>query len=973
MPADNLDRLRAELDSLSHERVVMDVLTRDLIRDSKLAPTSRRQPSEAPKSKVSDLIDPIVVPEYDGEHLTSAARLLERNMSDMLIGREKRKDALNRGLSVRNASLGFVVPGAKAGIPEELAGIITQPSAIPSRRARRSHKNVGNDVIYSLLSEEIQHRNTVLKNELASVQTKLNDLSKKRNIRSRNWSKEQLGGLMDVVISKYISKIEKQPQPVTASTSNRLTERPNIREVEVNTKTPEPYFPVNHREEATPISSDIPPAVLSGYRVMVARKGAFQPANEYIIPTESEPQAPEEEQISESADDVSEAALLGAQLAGVDGEFVLEGRSDGVRWVQYSDKFARPAEIGVLIDSVSERDPAVVVINSERLLIGDEEHRPRRELKQHSAKPLQRETAVTISMENEEGNVVEESAANKLFPRIPWPILSNVQPLKKAEEDSQISPKAAEVMAAEEEVVSAPQPIEPINETLPVSQSDRVSQVLELLQAIVASNESTLKSNHELILHWVTENSSQTKTEPPDVIQPSLLQFYSPLTRVGIRVFIEEFGRRSPFPNQESCSRRLQRGVVFNAVVSDKEFSKILRTDSRYENLDPSSVYEMINDAGAADAYINLSDLVNILENLSEDKALVKMQGGNVIEVANQPTAAEIASLLANAVSDIAAAISSTKPAEPAPPNLNFIEALVKNGVNDGILKALELARQQQLSPKEMMPSPQELESADDQSFITYRGSFDESDTLSSVGDVETTTRPRHGLLHSRRIGLGRDGADVVSRDRLESEVAVQHLRDRQNSESSPISSSSSSLPNPKSKHSKKVHEGRTSSSSSEVSSDRIKKEFPTSSKRQSKAQWDMNGRKLRPSSLVPPLLTSKKAGCEFTRAAQDLTEDSTISEDRGGSSFSSANESRAALRYRSYTDADEDSFDQILSMGSEASQIGTMLKEAPRERSGALNEERTSVSSESSSSDGSSVQRKVVAALKLSKHVRLR
>ena len=974
MPVENLDRLRAELDSLSHERVVMDVLTRDMIRDSKLGQSSRKSSTEVAKTKYSELVEPIAVPEYDGEHITSAARLLERNMSDLLIGKKQVRNPSDRALSVRNTALGFVVPGARAGIPEEVAAMVTRPSSTPFKRSGRYRKNIGNDAIYGLLSEELQHRNTALRSELGSMRAKLDELSKKRHPRSRNWSKGQLGGLIDAVISKYVSQTEKQPQSTLGSNSERLR-FPTFREVGVGAKLEEHHEPHGQRfDEPRPKIQEIPSEFLEGYKVLVARKDAFQPAvdkqaqdlndstlTDAVITTESQ------------EDDLSEDALLGAQLAGVDGDFVLEGRKDGVRWVQCSGRFHRPSEVGVQVHDPKSEDANVVVIHGQKLIIPEEDALPERRLIQHSARQPQASAAtytrIEVKPHVEEVNV---STVDKLFPRMPWPILSSVQPLRKLQEDSQPEPTAlneSEVLKEEESVRSGSQSENTTSVDNQDDHNERIKQMLELVQALIMSNQNSANSNHEVVMHLLKKN--ENSSGPVDELPKSLLQFYTPLTRVGIRVFLEEFNAQTLYTGHESSSRRLKKSLLFRALHNDKEFSEILSTDSHYEGLTSDFLYDKLSDTEASKEYIAIHELVTLLENASLGIAQADIRPSDAGDVVPQQTSpAEIVSALANAISGVADAISAQRVVEPTPIDPAFIESLVKNGITEGLATALTLTQRQQ-APVNIQHPRQDLEISEDESFITYQGSLSNS-TLSSGGDIEPADRPRHRLLHSNGLGLGRSYGEKLTSDKFESEILIQRLRDDQHSETTISSSRSASSLNRKSKYSRKNRE-QPISPISDDSSPLSNAENVVSKKKLTYARWDMNGRKICPTPLVRRPLISRKAGCHFTRAAQDLNDESSSSADGSIASSSKTVGSRAAIRYRDMEVVSECIFESKSqsSRSVSSSQIDLSTRSSPKNSNVSTND--VPFESDQSSSDSSSVVRKVATALKLSKHVRLR
>lgn len=178
MNTDNMERLKAELDSIAHERVVVDVLTRDMLRDSKIGDGAKRA-KVASARKIKELYEPIVVPEYTSSGVSHANNLVGRNMEDLLFNRNARSSKGPESLVARNTALGQVVPSARAGIPEEILSLQTTPSAKPPRR-KSSRRNIGNDAVYGLLSEELSHRNATLKRELNNVKAKIDELGNKR-------------------------------------------------------------------------------------------------------------------------------------------------------------------------------------------------------------------------------------------------------------------------------------------------------------------------------------------------------------------------------------------------------------------------------------------------------------------------------------------------------------------------------------------------------------------------------------------------------------------------------------------------------------------------------------------------------------------------------------------------------------------------------------------------------------------------
>jgi hypothetical protein len=135
----NLDRLRAELDSMAHERVVMDVLTRDMLREHKLrdvgkstkSPTinqSGRLAGSKYKAALNDMRDFITIPEYSSSSTVKANKVVEKNMHSLVRPKGSYDD-----LAVRNSSLGVVVPSARRGLPEEVQAMKITPTSLPPR------------------------------------------------------------------------------------------------------------------------------------------------------------------------------------------------------------------------------------------------------------------------------------------------------------------------------------------------------------------------------------------------------------------------------------------------------------------------------------------------------------------------------------------------------------------------------------------------------------------------------------------------------------------------------------------------------------------------------------------------------------------------------------------------------------------------------------------------------------------------
>lgn len=185
----NLDRLRAELDSMAHERVVMEVLTKDLFRDHRLGAASRARSVRNTPSQSSDIAREFIkVPEYTGSATHNANRVVERNMQSLLKPSGRAADVF-----VRNSSLGVLVPSARPGVSEEVRALRTTPSALPARPKTKRYTNafiqqclsvtvvrVRGDAVYGLLSEELSHRNASIKKELSTVKAQLHDLTNKR-------------------------------------------------------------------------------------------------------------------------------------------------------------------------------------------------------------------------------------------------------------------------------------------------------------------------------------------------------------------------------------------------------------------------------------------------------------------------------------------------------------------------------------------------------------------------------------------------------------------------------------------------------------------------------------------------------------------------------------------------------------------------------------------------------------------------
>ena len=91
---DNLDRLKAELDSIAHERVVIDVLTRDLLLENKKKPEVRQSLHDraaARASKVKLPEEPIIIPAYPSKtcsknNATVAERAVVHQSRSTLMG-----------------------------------------------------------------------------------------------------------------------------------------------------------------------------------------------------------------------------------------------------------------------------------------------------------------------------------------------------------------------------------------------------------------------------------------------------------------------------------------------------------------------------------------------------------------------------------------------------------------------------------------------------------------------------------------------------------------------------------------------------------------------------------------------------------------------------------------------------------------------------------------------------------------------
>ena len=125
-----LDRLRAELQSIAHERVVVDVLTRQSIKQAKskkLIHTARsKEKSEVP-------YEPIVIPSFAAYSLQQSGAAAPNTVNS--------KNVKANGppqLSARSVTAGsLMVPSMRQGVlPPEVANIKTTPTDSSSRKKR---------------------------------------------------------------------------------------------------------------------------------------------------------------------------------------------------------------------------------------------------------------------------------------------------------------------------------------------------------------------------------------------------------------------------------------------------------------------------------------------------------------------------------------------------------------------------------------------------------------------------------------------------------------------------------------------------------------------------------------------------------------------------------------------------------------------------------------------------------------------
>lgn len=125
-----LDRLRAELQSIAHERVVVDVLTRQSIKQAR---NKKVVPSAQNKEIIEVPYEPIVIPSFAAYSMQQSG---SANPKATLSRNAKVKGPPR--LSVRSVTAGsLMVPSMRQGVlPPEVANLKTTPTDSTTRKKR---------------------------------------------------------------------------------------------------------------------------------------------------------------------------------------------------------------------------------------------------------------------------------------------------------------------------------------------------------------------------------------------------------------------------------------------------------------------------------------------------------------------------------------------------------------------------------------------------------------------------------------------------------------------------------------------------------------------------------------------------------------------------------------------------------------------------------------------------------------------
>jgi hypothetical protein len=127
-----LDRLRSELQSITHERVIVDVLTRQSIKQAKKkkVAVSSRNKEKGKEIPYEPIIVPLFNPQHSGQGPTPSNPTLKNPKNSASSGSPR--------VSVRAPGPGsLMVPSMRQGVlPPEVANLKTVPVEASSRKAR---------------------------------------------------------------------------------------------------------------------------------------------------------------------------------------------------------------------------------------------------------------------------------------------------------------------------------------------------------------------------------------------------------------------------------------------------------------------------------------------------------------------------------------------------------------------------------------------------------------------------------------------------------------------------------------------------------------------------------------------------------------------------------------------------------------------------------------------------------------------
>jgi hypothetical protein len=931
MPADNLERLKAELDSIAHERVVVDVLTRDILRDNKLGENSRKMKASAMKSKAKTLMDPIFIPEYMSEQVLNANHIVKNNMKELM--QQKSRGDLKGGIVIRNSSLGLVVPSARMGLPVDIASLKTAPSSLP-KRSNVSKSKGDNDVIYELLSEELCHKNSVVKRELNSMKSQLDELKNKKQPRGKAWGKEQLKGLIDLTVSKYAAAMEKVRVPASSMRNKEVEAVSFPEKYESTGQAGAPLPPALEAYGETPhLHAKLSEDQLAGYTVKVARRYTgehtppeFIPFHTAAVPTDNKSLCEVEvEAVRDDIEEVGDALINAAKLMGVDGEYmmVMDGSCEDVRWVRQPN-VKYDALHG--LERYSNRDTesssrdierAVVMIRGQQLEFEgfgiEDRQMSMPSLLKYERRRMAATPPVTASTPEKKIPVdIDEELLRQNFnmpfaPRPPWPLLSKVRLLRRLDEVPPTTELAEEEVVEEKNSPSLIEEPEPTKEvSMPVLEAP--TSLIGLLHNLVESHQTTIQTNYDmvnrLLLDRERRHDSAADAVNVEAVTKEISEFYSPLARAAIDQFIAVYDRhsRTVLPTTSSGSRRVKLVHLLRALQDSSDFAYALEADERYDELTVEALLRRLEERRRGVTYIALSDLIAFLENSSDTAGSPFI---NPPATVKEPTAVDFIEALTRAVSEVADQTTRgiADGQRRAVLEKQEVAAAVRAGVNEGLAEAL--ARLEGMVPKAVHADEAQFHLADededtDESFFTYlnsEGTGDDELSLSGVS-FEATHR---GLLHARGFGLAIRKKDPVVADMVDSrQHAVDLMEDSDDSFVSVDEDSGEKrvirggravrLSHPNILRRDSIgSSSRTSSSSSSSSAAAMPQKCRSAPPA---AVWDHHGRRIRP--LAPPVLISRKAGCRFTLAAQEIGDESVL----GSFTLSSSSLSRSATRY---------------------------------------------------------------------------